>query len=43
MKNMKKWLEYIYIYIYTNSTKIRDWRSLYLGLSILQGNGVRDI
>ncbi len=41
MKNITKWLEYIYIYI--NSTKIRDWRSIYLGLSILQRNGVRDI
>lgn len=43
MKNITKWLEYIYIYIYINSTKIRDWRSIYLGLSILLRNGVRDI
>lgn len=24
-------------------TKFRDWRSIYLGLSILIGNGVKDI
>ena len=41
MKKIRKWLEYIYIYI--SSTKIKDWRSIYLGLSILQRNGVRDI
>lgn len=39
MKKITKLLEYIYI----NATKIRDWRSIYLGLSILQRNGVRDI
>ena len=43
MKKLRKWLEYIYIYIYISSTKIKDWRSIYLGLSILQRNGVRDI
>lgn len=36
MKNITKWLEYIYIYIYIIARKNKDWRSIYLGLSILQ-------
>lgn len=39
-----KLLTDIYIYIYIQiQRKIKDWRSIYLGLSILLGNGVRDI
>ena len=43
MKNITKYLEYIYIYIYIKSTKFKDWRSLYLGLSIMRESGVTDI
>ena len=42
MKNITKWLEYIYIYI-SIQQKFKDWRSIYLGLSILLRNGVTDI